>query len=175
MKTQSDLRAEHSVNELEPVIRKAFDEQTPFKSIYKYEEVIQNGKIKNLHDYVYGVDFYFMDGDKECKVDIKLVKSVNDKGKYTNFSVEKAILHRDLQPKQLTLDYLIFCHGDICYMCAFEDIQKQTANCVYNFEDRKKNPKAYIDKGKYYLIPLAYIRDCIKYTFKTPKKLYMLD
>ena len=67
MKTQSDLRAEHSVNELEPVIRKAFDEQTPFKSIYKYEEVIRSGKIKNLHDYVYGVDFYFMDGDKEVE------------------------------------------------------------------------------------------------------------
>ena len=108
MKTQSDLRAEHSVNELEPVIRKAFDEQTPFKSIYKYEEIRMYGKIKNLHDYVYGVDFYFMDGDKECTVDIKLIKSSNDRGRYTNFSVDKPILHRSLQPEQLPLDYLIF-------------------------------------------------------------------
>lgn len=161
MKTQSDLRAEHSVNELEPVIRKAFDEQTPFKSIYKYEEVIKHGKIKNLHDYIYGVDFYFMDGDKECTVDIKLIKSANDKGKYTNFSVEKAILHRNLKPEQLQLDYLIFCHGDTCYMCKFNDIHK--------------NAKEYRDMGNYYLIPLSYIRDYSKYTFKTPKKLYMLD
>ena len=162
----STNRANYSVEVLEPIIRQAFDNYTPFKSIYKYEPINAYGKIVNKHDYLYGVDFYFNYKGKEYTVDIKLIKRKNDKGELSNFSVNKSTIHRELNRQQKPLDYFIFCHGDECYICEFTNIAKWI-NTLSN-EDKFK-----VDKGNYYLIPLSIVKEYTQYKFNTPQKLYL--
>lgn len=159
-------RANYSVEVLEPIIRQAFDTHTPFKSIYKYDPVIVHERTVNRHDYFYGVDFYFNYKGKEYTVDIKLIKRNNDNGELSNFSVSKGTIHREMNSQQIPLDYFIFCHGDECYICEFNNIAKW----VNTLSDEDK-PK--FDRGKFYLVPLSIVKEYARYKFNTPQKLYL--
>lgn len=125
---------DYSINVIEPAVVEGFNRKYYNNGTGRHAIQIVaplNGN-KNAYDCILHRDFQvtnFTDG-RVTFFDVKYVTSQNDKGDYSNFSINKSC------ENITTLDFFAFVHRNICYICKYEDV---IANLFPSREPNKYN------------------------------------
>lgn len=134
---------DYSVRVVEPAVVEGFNKKyyNNGKGRHAIQIIAPLDGNKNAYDYILHRDFQvtnFKDG-KVTFFDVKYVTPQNDRGGYSNFSINKSC------EGITTLDFFAFVYRNTCYICKYQDVIDNL------FESR--------DPNKYNLISLRTIKE----------------
>jgi hypothetical protein len=111
---------DYSVRTVEPAVVEGFNNKyyNNGKGRHAIQIVAPMNRNKNAYDCILHRDFQvtnFNDG-KVTFFDVKYVTPQNDRGEYSNFSINKSC------EGITTLDFFAFVHRNVCYICNYDDV-----------------------------------------------------